>query len=329
MIQHLEKRTLLTYPPGPEWNPENDRPKGQWVYSYEMGLPGGDFVKAGVTAAWSGNPSSRWEDGSPGATLTLSNVPAHSEIRILATGEHLRQFNQAADTTPDGAYILLNGADRATGNYDGTFAHVNSGLKGNRGGSNITVNVGPNNLEPGEDLIFSAVDVWIWTPEITLRHPPSLSEGQSGIVLVTRTGGDHGLYPVPVSLAKVEVFGLNQATNDDWSLGTSVTVPAGPPGTFESTAVHAFNDYTSEPEESAHYRVLPSAIHAAGGTPEAPTGNRTIIINPSGGNPYGGGGGGYQPQGALIDDPIGTLDDDNVDKLVDAVAGELIGEIVS
>lgn len=236
------------------------------------------------------------------------------------------------DPTTDGGYVSLNSAAPASDFYvEGVGARMNTGLQPNGGGSTVTVEVGPHDTEPGEWVRFADVDVWIWTPTLTIQHPPSLNEGQNGTVVISRTGGDHGLFAIPVSLAKVQVFGPNQATDDDWTLETNVTIGPGAPGAYVIAPISVVDDLTYEPQEAAHYRVLPSHIHTQGGTAQQPSGNRTFNINPSDYNPYGGGGGGHQPQGAFSDDPV-TWDDEDEDEytgeLIDAVAGDLVGEIV-
>lgn len=331
MIEHLEERTLFSFPAGPDWHPDQDNPRGNQIFQYFLSEDQDD-VQAGVTAAWTGDPTARLPAGSAGVTVTLTSVPAHSEIKVIAMAEFLRpDAQQANDATPDGGYVLLNNVLRSTGNFVAPAgeAHINTGLLANGGAGTVTVNVGPNNLEPGEDLIFTDIQVWIWTPTVTLQHPPSLNEGQNGNVVITRTGGDHGIFPIPVRLAKVQVPGPNQATDDDWMLETDPTIPAGPPGTSVNAAFAIIDDTTPEPHEAANYRVLPSNIHTLGGTTQQPSGNRTLTINASDGNPYGGGG--LQPQGGFSDDLIASEDDDDeyAGELVDAVAGDLVGEIIA
>lgn len=328
MWEHLEHRTLLSYPPGPYWNPGIDDVPGRMIYRFSMHEPQ-DFTATGVTAAWDVDPNAAMPAG--GGTLTLSNMPPHSEIKVIAEVDRIVQNpQQGTDTTPDGGCIRLNGVEVASANYaEGSGADINTGYQGN-GGSTVTVNVGPKGVEPDEPTSFGDVQVWIWTPTITLQHPLSLNEGQSGHVLIMRTGGDHGIFPIPVNLAKVQVFGPNQATDDDWTLETNKTIPAGPPSTSVLAAIYIVDDPTFEQQESANYRVLPSNIHTAGGTTGAPTGNRTLTINASDHNPYGGGGGGFGSQGAFSDDLISSEDDDEyTGELVESVPGDLVGDIIA
>lgn len=334
MFEHLEERALFAYPAGADWQPLRDNPQGTLIFRYELSDPT-DFVYSG-TATWDTSPTATLPAGAPGPTVTLTEVPAHSEIKVLAQVEYLNEnAQQANDATPDGGYVLLNNLVRSTGNYAMDVAHINTGLQVNGGGNTVTVNVGPNALEPGEDLIFTDIQVWIWTPTLTIQHPPSLNEGQNGNVVIARTGGDHGIFPIPVRLAKVAVSQpspiLNPATTDEWTLETNVLIPAVPVGsTYASVtaAISIVDDTEVEPQETAVYRVLPSDVHTEGGTTQQPSGNRMFSINPSDYNPYGGGG--YQPQGAFSGDLIASEDDDNyVGELVDSVAGDLFGEIVA
>lgn len=325
MVEQLESRTLFSYPAGPYWHPFEDNPRGTLVHQYEISQPA-TYTATGVGAAWGSDPRAFLPSG--GATLSLTNVPAHSEIKVIAEIGELRvDSQQGNDATPDGGCIRLNGVEVASASYvPDEGADINTGYRPNAGDA-VTVNVGPTRLEPGEEALLWNVAVYIWTPEITLAHPPSLGEGERGIVLVTRTMGDHGLFPIPVRLAKVEVFGVNQASNADWTLQTSVDIPPGPPGTSVRAQITVVDDTAHEPQETANYRVLPSNIHKEGGTPEQPTGNRSFWINPSDYNPYGGG---YPSQGSSSNDLIAPeYHDDSVGALVDSVAGELVGEIIT
>jgi hypothetical protein len=330
MVEHLEDRILFAYPVGPEWDPYEDTPPGTSVYHWMAGSPGDH-----ANASWSVDPNDAIFQGGQYPVLTLTNVPPHSEIRALADMNILDAERDEFDLTWDGGFLSLNGAAPVTDTFArGSGARMNSGLRPNGGGNTVTVEIGPHDTEVGEWVAFRDVEVFIWTPTLTIQHPPSLSEGQSGSVVIHRTGGDHGLFAIPVSLAKVEVFGPNQATSSDWTLETSVTIGPGAPGTSVIAPISIVDDPTYEPQEAANYRVLPSNIHTLGGTTQQPSGNRTFNINPSDYNPYGGGGygggggGGFAPQGAFSDDAIED-DAEYVGDLVDAVAGDLVGVVVA
>lgn len=338
MIEQLEARTLFAnfpYPTATAWDPGSDTPKGTLVFEYTKQFPGPGAALAGTTFQWSRDPQDPIWDGGPTPVLTLTNVPAHSEIKVLA---HMSERDVIFPDADNGFVRLNNGAAviapfvEDVGGRTGAF--MNTDLQPNGGSSTVTVEIGPDGTETGEWVRFTNVQVWIWTPILTIQHPPSLNEGDNANVVITRTGGDHGIFPIPVSLAKVDLSQTtvpNPATSDEWTLATSVTIPpvqAGSTTASVNAALSIVDDTAYEPQETAAYRVLPSSIHTQGGTVQQPSGNRTFNINLSDFNPYGGGGG-YQPQGAFSDDPIVSGDDGNyAGELVDAVAGDLVGEVV-
>jgi hypothetical protein len=333
-MEQLEHRILFSCPLGPDWRPGQDNPRGKLIFEYEINDPSNDGdAEAGITFTWAGDPRGRIPFGSSGPVLTLTSVPAHSEIRVLAeVRERSSNAFQGTDTTPDGGLVVLNNLVTVSGNYvEGSGADINTGVQPNGGGSNVTVDIAPNGIEPDEDVRFGNVHVWIWQPTLTFQYPQSLHEGDSGNMIISRTGGDHGIYPIPVDLLKVAVTQpspfVTPATPDEWTLTTSVTIPPVPAGSTTASvnaAMSVENDTAYEPNETAFFRVLPSNVHTYGGTAQQPSGSYTFMIHASDFNPYGGG---YQSQGAFSDEPVVCGEEDD-DELSDAVAGDLVGEIV-